>query len=78
MKDVLMWTVFVALSASRDVVMRGAFIVALRRAEPGIFRLGYAEVKKRHERVVWRESKCSDALDNIWKEVTNQSIGLRL
>ncbi|KAL5315483.1 hypothetical protein ACEPPN_016351 [Leptodophora sp. 'Broadleaf-Isolate-01'] len=77
MKDLLMWIVFVALAASREDAMRVGFVVALRRAEPGILRLGLDELKARHKRVIWRDTKCSNALDEIWNEITQGGLGMR-
>ncbi|KAG4441691.1 hypothetical protein IFR05_002825 [Cadophora sp. M221] len=78
MKDLLMWIVFVALAASRDDTMRVRFVVALRRAEPRILRLRFDEAKARHKRVIWRESKCSEALNEIWNEITQEGLGIRV
>ncbi|KAH7323651.1 hypothetical protein BKA65DRAFT_567473 [Rhexocercosporidium sp. MPI-PUGE-AT-0058] len=76
-KDLLMWIVFVALAASRDDVMRIGFIAALRTAGPEFLRLGLDEVKARHRRVAWSESKCSEALDEIWNAIIKEGFGLR-
>jgi len=68
MKQVLTWIVFVALSASRERFARAKLVAVLGKAIPEVCRLKLDEVKAMHGRVVWRHIKCSQALEELWRE----------
>lgn len=76
MKHVLMWIVFVALCASRDGAARTGFVAVLSQADPEVFLLKLDEVKDIHRRFVWRDNKCSKALETLWTEITIERLGL--
>ncbi len=68
-KDILLWVVFVMIAASRERSMRVESVMAIRGAEPGLIWSEMEDVKVRLERVVWRESRCLNALQVVWKEM---------